>query len=327
MKKVLVFGASGDLGRYLVEYLNLHGKNQFSVITSGSRATSYYSDMGIDYYRVDISNADDFKVLPTNIDIVIDLAGYMPAKMKGYIPEKYFSVNTVGTLNILEFCINTGVKKIIFSTSFGDILGNLKKDIVLKWNSPIDFSYTTDHTAYVISKIAACQLIENYHQQYGIDEIIFRLPTVYMWAESPYYYVNGEIKKLGYRLLIDKAIAGETIEVFGDASRVKDMVYVKDFCKMVYLSMIGSINKGIYNVGTGIGTSLLDIVKGMVEVFGTDGRKSKVILRPDMPDTPQYIMDISNAKNDLRYEPDYSYREMLIDMKQEMNKRVNGNYR
>ena len=60
MKKVLVFGASGDLGRYLVEYLNLHGKDLWTVITSGSRATSYYSDMGIDYYQVDISNADDF---------------------------------------------------------------------------------------------------------------------------------------------------------------------------------------------------------------------------------------------------------------------------
>ena len=256
MKKVLVFGASGDLGRYLVEYLNNYGKDHFWVIASGNRDTSYYTDMGICYYQVDISKCEDFKKLPTDVDIVIDLAGYMPAKMKGYFPEKYFAVNTIGTLNILEYCKNTGVKKIIFSTSFGDILGNLEKDIVLKWNSPINFSYTTDHTAYVISKIAACQLIENYHQQYGIDEIIFRLPTVYMWAESPYYYVNGEEKKLGYRLLIDKAIAGETIEVFGDPSRVKDMVYVKDFCKMVYLAMIGNVSKGIYNVGTGIGTSL-----------------------------------------------------------------------
>lgn len=94
------------------------------------------------------------------------------------------------------------------------------------------------------------------------------------------------------------------------------MVYVKDFAQMLYLSCFVNKECGYYNVGTGIGTSLEDQIKGMIEVFG-DGKKSNIVYRTDKPNAPQYIMDISNAKEDLGYEPKYNYIDMLIDMKKE----------
>lgn len=322
MKKLLIFGASGDTGRYLIDYLIKQDlSHEYEIIASGNRKPELFKETNISYFQVDIANENEFEKLPKDIDIVISLAGYMPAKMEGYVPQKYFQINTIGTLNILEFCRKNNVEKFIFATTYGDIIGNVANDIVLKHDSPINFSYKTDHTAYVISKIAACQLIENYHQMYGIKTVIFRLPTVYMWAESPYYYVDGKKRKLGYRLLIDKAIAGEKIEVYGDPTRVKDMVYVKDFCQMIHLAFNETISNAVYNVGTGIGTSLLDIIKGMVEVFGEE-KKSEIVINTDMPDTPQHIMDITNAKEELGYVPQYTYIEMLKDMKNEMKKYV-----
>ena len=94
------------------------------------------------------------------------------------------------------------------------------------------------------------------------------------------------------------------------------MVYVKDFCQMLYLACLSERDYGHFNVGTGIGTSLLDQIAGMIEVFG-DNRKSEIVFRPDKPNAPQYIMDISNARAELGYEPRYSYIEMLRDMKLE----------
>ena len=73
---------------------------------------------------------------------------------------------------------------------------------------------------------------------------------------------------------------------------------------------------GYYNVGTGIGTSLLEQIKGIIEVFG-DVHKSNIIMRPDMPNAPQYIMYIENARKELGYNPRYSYINMLYDMKKE----------
>lgn len=120
------------------------------------------------------------------------------------------------------------------------------------------------------------------------------------------------------RLLIDRAISGEVLEVWGDPSRVKDMVYVKDFCQMLYKALFVKREKGHYNVGTGVGTSLLDQIKGIAEVFCSKDKKSEIIMKPEMPNAPQYIMDITPAKDELGYVPQYNYIEMLQDMKRNM---------
>ena len=96
------------------------------------------------------------------------------------------------------------------------------------------------------------------------------------------------------------------------------MVYVKDFCQMLFKAIFVNRESGYYNVGTGVGTSLLDQIKGMVDVFSENGRKSKIVMRPDKPNAPQYIMDITPAVEELGYKPQYSYLEMLRDLKNEM---------
>lgn len=240
--------------------------------------------------------------------------------MKGYDPYKYIDVNITGTLNILEFCRRNSVDRILFAQSFGDIKNYSEIDPILTVNMPRNFSFTTDHTIYVMSKNFAVDMIENYHQMYGIKRFIFRLPTIYLYSPIDYYYVDGVKHKIGYRILIDKAISGEKIEVWGDPSRKKDMVYVKDFCQMLYKALFVEKDEGYYNVGTGIGTTLLDQIKGMVEVFGGD-KKSEIVMAPDKPNAPQYIMDITPAVNDLGYHPEYDYISMLQDFKKEMYQR------
>lgn len=319
-KKVLIFGASGDIGRYLTEYLDEYDDG-IEVIAVGRRKDSSFIDKNITYYSLDITKKETFDVLPKGIHTVIDLAGIMPARMKGYQPQQYFEINTIGTLNILEYCRVNRVERFLFATSFGDLLGNLSdNNFILKPDSPINFSYTTDHTVYIISKLSAVELLKNYHYQYDLKTFVFRFPTIYLWSESDSFCVDGVERKSGFRLLIDKALKGEDIEVFGDPNRVKDMVYVKDLCQMFHKAIYTNKTKGTYNVGTGIGTSLLDIIKGIVTVFGDS--KSKLIMRPDKPNTPQYIMDIENAIEDLGYQPQYDYYKMLEDMKQEMSEKV-----
>lgn len=319
MKKIIVFGASGDTGHYFVRYFLEHyeGK-EYQLIATGTRKTDYFRQFNIPYYEVDITRKEDFVKLPRDVYAVVDLAGMMPARMKGYNPYKYIDVNITGNLNILEYCRETKADRILFAQSFGDIKDYAEENLLLRVDLPRKFSFTTDHTVYVMSKNFAVDMIENYHQMYGIKRFIFRLPTIYLYSSVDTFYVDGKKKKIGYRLLIDKAIAGEPIEVWGDSSRVKDMVYVKDFCQMLYKALFVDRNSGYYNVGTGIGTSLLDQIKGMVEVFGDNNKKSEIIMRPDKPNAPQYIMDIKPAIDELGYAPQYNYIDMLYDIKKEM---------
>lgn len=299
MKKIIVFGASGDTGRYFVEYFKrIYHENQYEILAAGTRNTDYFDKMEVPYYQIDITKKEEFRKLPKDVYAVVDLAGAMPARMEGYNPYKYIDVNITGTLNILEFCRENHIDRILYAQSFGDIKDHAEMNPLLSVYMERKFSFTSDHTIYVMSKNFAVDMIENYHQMYGLKRFIFRLPTIYLWSPIDYYYVDGKPRKIGYRILIDKAIAGDPIEVWGDGSRVKDMVYVKDFCQMLYKALFVERNEGYYNVGTGVGTTLLDQIKGMVEVFGERDKKSTIILCPDKPDAPQYIMDISNAKKE-----------------------------
>lgn len=323
MKKIIVvFGASGDTGKYVVGYLKENCDSEiYDIVAVGTRDTTYFDDLHISYYHVDIRMSQQFSVLPDNIFAVVDLAGLMPARMKGYCPQRYIDVNITGMLNILEYCRKTKCDRILFAQSFGDIKDYAEKNIVLAADLTPKFSYTSDHTIYIISKNTAIELIENYHQQYGIKKFIFRLPTIYLWSDNDKYYVDGIERKIGYRILIEHALKGEQLEVWGDPTRKKDMIYVKDFAQMLYNALLTKRISGYYNVGTGIGTTLDEQIQGIAKVFNPKNKRSEIIYCPERPNSPQYIMDIQLARDELGYSPKYNYIDMLIDMKAEMLKR------
>ena len=84
MKKILVFGATGDTGRYFVDYfLENYSGNDYEIIASGTRHTDCFDKMGVKYYPVDITKKEDFNTLPTDIYAIVDFAGLMPARMRG----------------------------------------------------------------------------------------------------------------------------------------------------------------------------------------------------------------------------------------------------
>lgn len=320
MKKVLIFGASGETGRYVVDYfLNHDTEKKYELIAIGNRKTSFFEDyFHITYIQMDIVNKEDFDKLPREgVHAVIDLAGYMPARSGGDYIEKMLNVNLMGTMNILNYCVTVGADRVLFAQSFGDILPHAEKYPTLTVNLPREFGMNTDHTVYLIAKCAAVDLIEYYHLHFGLKSFIFRLPTIYLYAKDRYFYRDGEKTTLWYRVLIDKAVAGEDMEVWGDPTKVKDMVYVKDFAQMLYLGTDVDRDSGFYNVGTGVGTSLKDQFEIMSDVLG-DKKKSRITYRPDMPSTGEYVMDITPAIKELGYTPKFDYRSFLVDYKKEM---------
>ena len=130
--------------------------------------------------------------------------------------------------------------------------------------------------------------------------------------------MNGEKKRIAYRYIIEQAKKGATLEVWGDPSIAKDIVYVKDFNQMLTKAVLSEKMHGIYNVATGRGTTLEEQVRIAAEVFNPENKKSEIIYRPEKPSQTSYLYDITNARKDLGYEPEYDYRAMLEDMKKEM---------
>jgi UDP-glucose 4-epimerase len=181
-------------------------------------------------------------------------------------------------------------------------------------------NYTGDHAVYIISKITAMDLIEHYHQEYGVQGISLRLPAVYAYSPRTGLYINGKFIKAGINIFIEKAMASEPIEIWGNPKKGKDLVYVKDVVN-AFIGAVDSKNAhGLYNVATGISTTLEDEVKGIIEVFSPVGYPSEIFYNPQKPDTLSYLYDISRAQRDLGYTVKYPFKKMLEDLKLEMNR-------
>jgi UDP-glucose 4-epimerase len=329
-KIVLVFGATGTTGVYTVDYFTQHlDPNEFEVVPTSRRDTDYYTKRGYRYCRCDIENASDFDNLPTeNVYAIVHLAAMLPSHMEGYHPERYIDVNIKGTLNVLEYAKRVKADRILFMKSIADYYGYLKEGMNF---FPTDMrpkiNYMTDHCVYAISKIAACELIENYHQMYGLKGFIFRMPNIYSYHPRHTYYVNGVKKPMGYRYVIDQAVKGAPIEVWGDVKKGRDLVYVKDFAQILYRGILADCDGGEFNVGSGRLTPILEHFQTIVDVFSPADHKSELIMCPDKKDSANYWMDIEKTKRVLGYEPQYNCRAYLEDYKKEMaNNRFEGLY-
>lgn len=321
-KKVVVIGATGNTGAYLTEdFVNNLPVDEYEVFAAGHRKTDFFDRYGIGYASVDMSDAATLAALPQEgVYAVVLLAGVLPAYMSGYEPARYIDVNSRGAINVLEYCRRVGADRILYAQTISDVLGSVTpEDPVIHPYDPRSVIMTGDHTVYALSKCLAVDLIKHYQAQHGLKGFVFRLPTVYAYTPDETYNVDGVRRKLGYRLLIDRAMAGEPLEIWGDPIRAKDVVNVRDFCQLLRKAVLAEgVDGGFFNVGTGVGTTNEDWVRGIAKVFNPEGVESEITYRPDMPSGPSYIMDIDNCCGLLGYEPEYGFIDFLEDFKAEM---------
>ena len=87
---------------------------------------------------------------------------------------------------------------------------------------------------------------------------------------------------------------------------------------MIFKSLWANRETGTYNAGTGIKTTMREQIEGIIKVFSTKDKMSKIIECPEKRDCDDFVMDIQNAKDDLGYEPQYDYIAYLEDYKKEM---------
>jgi len=320
MKKIILFGATGNVGSYMVKYMADYFRGtEYQIIASGRRETKVFDAFGVQYISVDITQADDFHKLPQNdVYAVIDLAAVIPSYMKEYHSGRYLQTNIMGMYNILEYCRIVRADRILFSTTVFDISLSEKNGAVLKDDMPLNFSYKGDHAVYVISKNTAIELMKHYRAEYGLKGFVFRFPTIYAYSPFHYYYPNS-IKTLRpiYRF-IDSAMKGETLELWGNPEYATDMVHVYDCSQMFCKAIESNIDGGFYNVGTGMPVTLQHKFDAIIKVFSPAGHPSEIVYRPEKKNSGGFLMDISKAKKELGYEPVYTVEKLLEDYKQEM---------
>lgn len=320
---IIVFGAAGFIGTYLIDQLTKEGYRVVAADISESGAL-YYEKLGIPYYRVDITDKASLNRMPAkDIEAVVNLACVQPANVSEdkYDPVDYIKVNVIGTLNLLDFCVRNRVNKIIYTCSHRNTQGMWKEreGTAIKEAEGRSIKYTGDYAMFSISESAAADCVEHYSQAYGIQGIVFRLPPVYGYGPHTEIYKDGKPLITGFQIFINNASQGKPLEVWGDCNKGRDIIYVKDVVSAFVLALKKDNASGLYNISSGRQSTLQEEAEAIAREFWPQGSEPQLSYKPDKPNGIEaYYYDISRAKSDLGWEPEYSFAEMMADYRREL---------
>lgn len=315
MKNAVVFGATGQLGCYSAIALKEDGYNVYAV-GRRNNDNGFFETKGITFIGgVDVSDKSTFDRLPKEkIDVVVNMAGTMPAHAnRDMMP--YVQSIIVGTVNITEWMKTVECQRIIFNTT--------PSDTAECWGTttPIDDDVVrsfpkngNDHAVYAICKRAATDILEHLQICGEVKPCVFRHFMVYGWHPVATYFLEGKERMLPWRSMVRKCIQGENLEVYGDVTRKKELLYIKDFARAVVIAANNDAC-GIFNLPGYKPYTLDEMVDGIMAAFAIN--KNNKVYRPDMPNTPQILLAHKKSENILGWKPTWTWEAACQDMKKE----------
>ncbi len=194
-------------------------------------------------------------------DVVIHHAAQMDVRKSVEDPGFDASVNVLGTLNLLENCRKTGVKKFVFASTGGAIYG--EQDYF-----PADEKHPTRPLSpYGISKLAIEKYLFFYGETYGLGHVSLRYGNVYGPRQNP----HGEAGVVA--IFTQKMLAGAQPVINGDGLQTRDYVYVADVVA-ANMFALGYAGSGLFNVGTGIETDVVTLFRSLNDLTGAGCREN-----------------------------------------------------
>jgi len=197
--------------------------------------------------------------------------------------------NVIPTLTLLKLAVESGVRKVIFPSSGGTIYGEGK-------TTPIpESSLLNPLNPYAISKMTIEKYLQYFYRRYGLDFLIIRYSNPYGERQNP-QGTQGVIP-----IFLDKIKRGESPVIFGDGSSSRDYIYIDDAIDATLQLLESSRPAETFNVGSGTGTSLNELVAIMEKVTG------ETISPSYIPDDRDYIkkivLDISKIRRSIHWSP------------------------
>lgn len=261
MEKVLITGGLGMIGSTIARKYVQRGADV--MILDGLLEPfggNFFNIRDIkDYVRLNIADIRDrecMKWIVRDKDIIFNLAGQVAHNDSISDPFRDAYINYIGHLNVLE-CVRLYNRSAIIvhpgsRMQYGLIKSNpVGEDHPLRPRSP-----------YALNKCAAENMYCYYHNIYSINCILFRIANPYgprsQMKHSKYSIVNWFIRQ---------AMEGKSIPIFGDGLQVRDYIYVEDLADAMIAAVSNRCCFGqIYNVGSGVGTKMLDMAKMVVDI-------------------------------------------------------------
>ena len=283
----LVLGGNGFIGSHLVDKLL---KDGHFVRVFDKYAERFRKPLpGVDYLYGDFGNRGELDAALEGIDTVFHLICSTLPKSSNDDPIFDVESNVVGTLHLLEQCVTSKIRKIVFVSSGGTIYGN-------SLNLPVGEDSPTDPVCSLgITKLTIEKYLALFNNIRGLDYAVLRPSNPYGSRQDP-AGMQGAIA-----VFLSRVANGKPIEIWGDGSVVRDFIFIDDLVEGVYRAATIATRSRVFNLGSGVGYSLNDVIRIIGDVTGCE---PKVDYKPSRPfDVANNCLDISRAKGEMGWEP------------------------
>lgn len=294
--KILVTGGAGFIGSHVVDAL-LDAGHEVVIVDDLSTGRASNINPGARFYPMDIRDPALSEVFEReHFDVVNHHAAQMDVRKSVADPLFDADVNIRGSLNILECARKSGVRKIVYISSGGAVYGEPE---VL----PCDETHPVNPICpYGASKHTVEHYLYMYQVLYGLAYAVLRYPNVYGPRQDP----NGEAGVVA--IFIGQMLAGKQPTIFGSGEQERDFVYVGDCARANLLAMEEHV-QGIFNIGSGRGTTINQIYALLSEITGY--RRPPVYGPPRAGETFRIFLDATKARREMGWAPQVSLEEGL----------------
>jgi UDP-glucose 4-epimerase len=297
--KTLVTGGAGFIGSNLVRLLVQEGH---AVTVLDNLSSGFASNLqpfpDVRFVQGDIRDSGTVLRAMEGAEVVFHLAASVGNKRSIEHPIDDSEVNVLGTLNILEACRQSGVRKVVFSSSAG-IFGELKT-LPIKEDHPVE-----PDSPYGASKLAAEKLCLVYGKLYGFGVSCLRYFNVY--GPNQRYDAYGNV----IPIFANNALSGIPLTIFGDGEQTRDFVSVHDVARANLDAALTPGATGAFNLGSGTQITINELAMLVTEIADI---ASELQYGPPRPgDVRHSLADISRAQRIFGFSPSMALRPGLAE--------------
>lgn len=263
MSNILVTGGAGFIGSYVTKLL-LDAGHQVVVLDNLSTGHKEALDPRAKLVVGDIASPP--KTALKNIDAIIHLAGLIIVPESVKDPAKYCRNNVLGTVNLLTLAKDTGVKKVIFSSS-ACVYGTPKK-LPITEDAPL-----APDNPYGATKASIEVFLQAFHANFGLDVTVLRYFNPYGPGEM------HQPETHAIPNFIRATLAKKPIPLYWKGEQIRDFIYISDLAQ-AHIDVLPLSGFNIFNLGTEIGVKVKDVIREIFEIVGYQVPVSNLGQRP-----------------------------------------------
>lgn len=297
--KLLVTGGAGFIGSNFVLYmLKQHPEYQIINVDALTYAGNLENLKSIEnnpnhtFVKADITDAKAMdELVGQGVDIVVNFAAESHVDRSILEPDVFVKTNVLGTQVLLDAARSHNIKKFV-QVSTDEVYGTLGDTGLFSETTPL-----APNSPYSASKAGGDLLVRAYNETFGLPVNITRCSNNY----GPYQFPEKLIP-----LMISKALADESLPIYGDGMNIRDWLYVEDHCSAIDLVIHQGRNGEVYNIGGNNERTNLQIVKTILQELGKP--ETLITYVKDRPGHDRrYGIDPTKTMTELGWKPKHSF--------------------